>query len=258
MMRIGAVVGALVGNAVPVAGIVFFGWSIGTVMLVICIEYLILALLATARMAWHQRRSGDPVHQDPVRRFEALRRSYVPNERETPAQTPSATRMQAQWIFPAFIFLIFAAATPLAFVNKWPEHAALWLPGLAELGVATLALLLSWGASFVSELPTLARRPFRAMAEEAGELQARAVSIALTIIFAGVAVGHFQNPWAWLPVQVLCKLLLDMKLALTTRDEAPLSPRSFTLQDRLLAARQRQAERERARHEQAESGDPRS
>lgn len=50
-MRIGAVVGAVVGNALPVVGILAFGWSIGTVMRAICIERLILASLATARTA---------------------------------------------------------------------------------------------------------------------------------------------------------------------------------------------------------------
>ncbi len=244
-MRIGAVVGAVVGNALPVVGILAFGWSIGTVMLVICIEFLILALLATARMAWHQRRSGDPVHQDPARRAEAFRLTYARRQGETPAQAPSATRMQAQWIFPAFIFLIMAAAAPLAFVNRWPQHAALWMPVPSELGWATLGLLLAWGIAFAGELPRLAARHFLSLRDEGAELQARAVSIALTLIFAGVAVSHFQTPWAWLPVQVLCKFLLDMKLALTAHDYAPTRPGQATLGDRLHAARARHAERQR-------------
>ncbi|MGQ0800553.1 MAG: DUF6498-containing protein [Pseudomarimonas sp.] len=235
-MRIGAIVGALVGNAVPVVGILAFGWSIGTVMLVICIEFLTLTLLATARMAWHQRHSGDPAHADPLLRARAYHLVYVRRSRETPEQTPSATRMQSQWIFPAFIFLIMAAVVPFAFVNKWPEHAALWLPVPSELSWATLALLLTWGSGFVGELSTLARRPFLSLRDEGAELQARAVSIALTLIFAGVAVGHLQTPWAWLPVQVVCKFLLDMKLALTVRDDASSRPGQFALSERMRAA----------------------
>lgn len=247
-MRIGAVVGALAGNLVPVAGIVFFGWSIGTVMLLICIEYLVLALLGTARMAWHARYSGDPVHQDPVQRLRALRKSYAPNQRERPDQTPSAARMQSQWVFVAFVFLVFAVCIPFAFANRWPEQAGLWLPVPRELGWGALGLLLAWGAGFAAELPTLARRPFRTLVEAADELQARAVSIALTIIFGGVAVGHFQNPWAWLPVQVLCKFLLDMKLALAPRDERPAGG---LLSERWTDAGARPVERERARPGQA-------
>lgn len=224
-MRIGALFGALVGNALPVVGILAFDWSIGTVMLLICIEYLIVALLATARMAWHARYSGDPVHEDPVQRLQALRRTYAPREKEKPEQTPSAARMVSQWVFVGFIFLIFGAAIPFAFANKWPEQAALWLPVPRELGWGALGLLLAWGAGFVGELRVLARRPFRALVEDSNELQSRAVSIALTIIFAGVAVTHFETPWAWLPVQVLFKTLLDMKLALTPRDQVPAGAR---------------------------------
>ena len=222
-MRAGAVFGALLGNAVPVIGILAFGWSIGTAMLLICIEYLIVALLGTARMAWHARYSGDPVHQDPVARYQALRMSCALGE--TPEQTPGVTRIASQWIFIGFIFLIFGVSIPFAFANKWPAQAGLWLPVLRELGWGTSSLLLVWGAGFVGELRVLARRPFRVLVEDSNELQARAVSIALTIIFAGLAVSHFQNPWAWLPVQVLLKLVLDMKLALTPRDEMPLGPR---------------------------------
>jgi hypothetical protein len=240
-MRIGAVLGAVVGNALPVVGIVAFGWSIGTAMWLICIEYMIVALLGTARMAWHARYSGDPVHQDPVQRYQALRMTYAPSERQTPKQTPGAARMVSQWILPGFGFLIFGGAIPFAFANKWPEQAALWLPVPRELGWGVLGLLLAWGASFVADLRGLARRPFRAMVEESNELQARAVSIALTLIFAGVAVTHFDNPWAWLPVQVLFKFALDMKLALTPRDELPAGLR---LSDQWRAADGRAARRE--------------
>ena len=152
--------------------------------------------------------------------------------------------MQAQWIFPAFIFLLMAGLVPIAFVNKWPEQAALWLPVPSDLAWATISLLLSWGVAFIGELPTLARRPLLALRDEGAQLQARAVSIALTLIFAGVAVGHFQTSWAWLPVQVVCKLLLDIKLALAPQVRLPESPPVATLASRLRAASERYAERE--------------
>ena len=71
--------------------------------------------------------------------------------------------------------------------------------------------------------------------------------IALTIIFAGPAVTWLESPYAWLALQLVCKLPIDLHYARRDRSVhalAPLQPK--TLPERLRAMRERAVARERA------------
>lgn len=120
-------------------------------------------------------------------------------------------------MIPGLGFLLFAGVIPLAFGKKWPEHQAIWMPHAQEIGWAILAITVSLVTAFLLELPTLARRSFASLEEEGRELQSRSAVIALTIIFAGPAVTWLESPYAWLALQLVCKLPVDLHYAMKDR-----------------------------------------
>jgi hypothetical protein len=242
-----AILGAIAANAVPIVGVLAYGWSIGSVMLAVAFEFLFGAVLMTLKRVWHARRSGDPVYLP-----DAWRARHEAKHRRTSAKGPpgeprSPGGEQAQWIIPGLGFMLFAGVIPLAFGKEWPEHQAIWMPHVSEIGWAVFGISVSLVTAFLLELPMLARRSFASLEEEGDELQSRAAVIALTIIFAGPAVTWLQSPYAWLALQLICKLPVDLHYARKDRNVHSLGDaRPKTLAERLRAMRERNAARERS------------
>lgn len=225
-MSVGAVLGVLLANAVTVVGVVVLGWSVGSAMILLAVEFTVGSLLLWARVAWHQRYSGDPVYQGEARL-----------EHDVPGGRP--TRQAAVWFMPSFGLLVITAAAAIAFGRKWPEHQALWFPRPEELGWGALALVASAGVAFLLELPTLAQRPFADLQRATGQRRLQLVGLAITILVAPHVVAKLQTPLAWLLVQVLFKLTVDLYVA--TQDAGPARRRSARLEEREARAASREA-----------------
>ena len=200
-MNVGAVLGVLLANAVTVVGVVVLGWSVGSAMILLALEFLLGSVLLWGRVAWHQRHSGDPAY---------LGEASLELDGENRKSPANQARV---WVMPSFVFLILAAGAAIAFGRRWPEHQALWFPRPEELGWGAIALLVSMAIGFLLELPTLARRPFASLQQAAEQRRLQAVSLAITILAAPHLVAQLQTPFAWLAVQVLLKLTVDLYVA---------------------------------------------
>ena len=223
-MNAGALLGVLLANAVTVVGVVVLGWSVGSAMILLAFEFLLGSLLLWGRVAWHQRHSGDPAYLGEARlELDA-------------GKGKGATDQAGVWVMPSFVFLLLAAAAAIAFGRRWPEHQALWFPRPEELGWGAAALLASVVIGFLLELPTLARRPFAALQQAAEQRRLQAISLAITILAAPHLVAQLQTPFAWLAVQVLLKLTVDLYVA---NQGAGVAPRRPTHLEHLEAKAQR-------------------
>jgi hypothetical protein len=228
-------------NAVPVYGVLVHGWSVGSLMLLLAIEYSLQAAAMWIRIRHHERRSGDPHYLDPANLPE-----HISNGERRRYRSHAAAFAPMVFVVSGTFLLMLGLAAPLAFAKRWPAQEALWLPRMDDVLWPAVAIALAIGVALASEWRTLPRRSAASIHAQAEQLRLRAASIAVTVLAGLPAVSKLESPLAWLAVQLLCKTGFDLWLAVQTATDAPVGPRApASLSERLAAMRRRAVERER-------------
>jgi hypothetical protein len=223
---------ALLLNAIPLYGVLVRGWSVGSLMLLLAVEFTLQAAAMGIRVHRHERSSGDPFYLDPDKRP-----TYLSNHQERRYKSHSAAF--SNWYMASFCFLMLLGLAPFGFANRWEEQQALWLPRVADVGWTSLAIAIAIAASLVSEWRALPRRSVASIQEQAEQLRTRALSIALTVLIGAPAVSKLASPYAWLAVQLLFKTSFDLWLATQSRFDGPDPSQGPPLSERLYGRRAR-------------------
>jgi hypothetical protein len=229
---------ALLLNAIPLYGVLVHGWSVGSLMLLLAIEFTLQAVAMGLRVRRHERHSGDPFYLDPDKRPTYLsnghRRSYA-----------SHAAAFSSWYMASFVILVLLGLAPIAFANRWTGQEASWLPDLSAVAWSALAVAITIAVGLAVEWRSLPRRSVASIHEQTEQLRYRAISIALTVLIGAPAVSKLASPYAWLAVQLLCKTTFDLWLATQSgfepaerSGEPPLSERLYGRRARLAARSQ--------------------
>ena len=169
----------VIGNLIPLAGVLFFGWSVYEIVLLFWAENLVVGGYAIARMVTLYRRNDD-------------RRNLL--------------------LIPFFCFH-FGTFTMvhLMFVIRMfrPEDHVAGSTGMS-LWIPFLALLISHGASYVVNF--IGKQEYRGM--DGGEVMVapykRVVILHVTILVGGFLVGALGQPAIALALLVGLKIVIDL------------------------------------------------
>lgn len=235
---------ALLLNAVPLYGVLVHGWSVGSLMLLLVIEFTLHAIAMGLRVRRHERDSGDPSYQDPDRRP-----TYLLNGQRRRYASHSAAF--SPWYMVSFALLMLLGLAPIGFANRWPAEQALWLPDPTDIAWSALAIAVAIATGLAAEWRTLPQRSVASIHEQTEQLRYRALSIAITVLVGAPAVSKLASPYAWLAVQLLCKTTFDLWLATQSQflapvraGEPPLSEQLYGRRARLVAPEQERSPRE--------------
>ena len=176
------------GVAVPLAGVLFWGWGIATVMVLLAVECLLSFLPMGLRILRHERLTQDPGHHQPAV-YARFGRWEIPD--------PSG-RFLADYLARGGISGVLAVGLsvlmPFLYGKKYPEQAHLlqvqWQP-LAWGAAAALVLVL---AEVAVQWPRWGREPFASLHRAAGVPFLLAVGVILLLMFAPLWVEVVRHP----------------------------------------------------------------
>jgi hypothetical protein len=185
---------ALATNAVPLVGVLRFGWSAPTVLVLFWCETVMLGMGNGVRVAVHRRLTHDPGH------WTAGGASFL---------RKSVGSLLAFSFFHALFLGVFLG---IANSNQIGDRS--WLPDWAAVlhGVEAVALVTVGG--LVADLVTIAELPFALLRQRVDGAFGRVLVLHLTIIFGTMATIAFQSPLAPLCVLIALKALADVTAAM--------------------------------------------
>lgn len=196
-----AIVALVAANLIPLVGVLFFGWSLHTILILYWLENGIVGFWNVPKIALAE----GPIVQPPA------------GGRTTPA-IPGAGIARAA-IIPFFIFHygmfwtvhgIFVFVLP-SFGGRSASFGGIdW----SAILIGAIALFISHGASFFTNY--LGRGEYRTTspASQMGAPYARVVVLHLTILFGAFAVALIGAPIAALLIMVMLKTGIDLALHL--------------------------------------------
>lgn len=197
-------------DAVPLAGVLHFGWSVSACLIVFWCENLLSGLLMTARLCVHQMLTRDPHYGRSNGAFQIR----IGNGKAKPLkfQLPAAFAV-ATGVFTLthgfFVFFLVSllGGLPASVPGQWGMDSA-WLPLLKGIGLMTGFQLLD----FLHDLIGIRNWPFAFVKGLADRQLNRVVILHLGIIFGGFAIvlAQVQSVAPILLAVLSIKLLTDL------------------------------------------------
>jgi hypothetical protein len=192
-----AVAALLAGNAVPLVGVLAFGWDAHSLLVVYWLESGVVGAISVLKVL--RAEGADDPDALPTMRF---------NERSVASFVGTPNRRVARffvshyggfWAVHGVFVLVFAAAFPLPFAS--PVDVALATVGFVGYHAVSYHRNFVGGREFERNGPvTLMVEPYR-----------RVLVLHVTIVFGFFAVGSIGAPVGALVVMVLAKTALDLR-----------------------------------------------
>lgn len=212
----------LLVNAVPLYGVKYLGWSVGTVLILYWLENLLIAMFTCARIELHRRLTRKRGHY----RTGTLG-SQVNGK-------PSRSGMLGEYAVIAFVFTlahgIFVFAIVFLIGENRPDVAG-WQFSAEQFRVGALQMLAVLGADFVVDALSMRSRSFFWIKTYVGQRMGRVVVLHLAIIFGMWAMAASDSPLAVLYVLIALKTLWDLAAsnASAKADALPPEPPAWAL-----------------------------
>jgi hypothetical protein len=190
----------IVSNLLPIFGILFFGWSMGSVMVLYWFENVIVGLFALLKMAFAQGQTGTGMGR--MSRISSFRISFIPSS--------TANTLSKLTILPFFCvhFGLFCLAHGVFVVALFlPKDltSGQWMNLLAGLTVPLLGMLVSHGIYFVQHYLRSGTYKFASVNALMLEPYARIAPMHVGLIAAGFFIVTFGSPMVVVVILVLLK-----------------------------------------------------
>ena len=199
-------------NAVPLVGVVFYAWSIGTTLASFWMETLVSGVFNVARIAAHRRA--------------ASRASTEPK-----GEASESAPLLLSYVVTLFPFSIghgiFLFAVLAMLSQHRPAAADVWWVDFHALGRAAGATAALAAGELLLDLPGLRHKPFSWLRRRTERSIGRLVIFHLALLGGAVLLMKFETPLVFLPVLVFLKTLLDLAACAPRRPLSKTPPRWF-------------------------------
>jgi hypothetical protein len=196
----------LAASLVPLAGVLGFGWSASTLLLVFWGETLLSGTANVARIALHRRLTRASGH---------YRQHLKDSRRRVTRGSKGGTTFLAEYATVLYVFTfahgLFLGAFLAMLHNNWrgdgPSPWRIDLPSfrngiLAVAGITVFELLY--------DLMSLGGQPFSWLKERVQVALGRVVILHLVVIFGAFLMMRFETPMSFLGILVGLKALMDL------------------------------------------------
>ncbi len=257
-----AVALVLLVNAVPLVGVLYFGWSAINVLVLYWFENLLIAVCTVLRLVMHRRWT---------RKRGYWRRSNRLGMKVN--DKPVQMGLVGEYALGAFGFTlahgVFVAAIAFIVRQNYPDQA-MWQLSWDQVARGALAIAAFLGIELASDLARIRGASFAALRDYALGRMGRIVVLHLALVFGMFAMAMSNSPMGVLYVLIALKTGSDLfgvaarGAARPAADDAPPPAWTMKLADRLGKdkggaagfLKQWQAEREQARKDAAEDEEP--
>lgn len=201
--KLSKILAALGINAVPAAGWFFGGWTSGTTLLVYWFESVAAALFIAARILRHRKVTNHSGHT----------RYKPPGDPKTHGKpAPFLSHFLPVALIFSGAHAVFLAAILLLLTANGKDHIAgvNWNEVFSSCGLVILILL----GSFLADLPSLSKKPFRWMEMVANRNISRVMAMHLALLFGLLAAGLMNSERGFFTVFVVLKTMNDLSAVL--------------------------------------------
>jgi len=205
-------------NAVPLIGVLFFGWSIGTTLALFWAETLVTGTANVARIYAHRRATRRLGHQ------RKLQRHSTKKLEETAVEEGSYLLSYVTVLFPfsighgVFLFAILAMLS-----QHRPGAASTWGVDFDALRSAVVAIAVLATMELLVDLLSLSDKPFSWLRKRIERSIGNIVIFHLALLGGAVLLMQFETPLTFLPVIVVLKTAFDLGTSIpkTTHPSTP-------------------------------------
>lgn len=197
-----AVLLALLINAVPLVGVLYFDWSALTVLVLYWIENVLIAIGTSIRIAVHRaltRKQGYSAGRN--------RLGIKVNDK------PVTSGLLAEYMIAAFGFTaahgVFVAGIAFILRENFPD-TPMWRFSFEQVWHGALAIAVMLAAELAIDLTRIRRVSFAAMTDYARSRMTRVFVLHLTLIVGMFAMGMTNSPMGILYVLIALKTLVDL------------------------------------------------
>ncbi|MEO7063440.1 MAG: DUF6498-containing protein [Dokdonella sp.] len=211
-MRTSRIATVLISNAIPIVGVLRYGWSASNVLVLYWLESLLIAIFTCLRIAahcWLTRRKGH------------WREGQLTPSPGDLGKHPAMLRDYAQVALPStLVHGIFVLGLTYIFAMNH-LHSPVWSFDFVAFGHGALLLLGVLAVEFCLDMTGIRMRPFAWMRIYTQQRMGRVLVLHLAIIFGMVAAAATDSPYAILYVLIGLKTLWD--LSMSNAGDAPAS-----------------------------------
>jgi len=221
--RLPAVILALLINAVPIVGVLRYGWSGTNVLVLYWFENLLIAICTTIRLV---------VHRELTRKRGYYRVDQIGvrvNDK------PVKAGFVAEYAIGAFAFTlahgVFVGVIVLILRQNYSDNA-MWHLTLAQVVPGVLVVTAMVVIELLADLFSIRSKSFAAMKQYAQARMGRVVILHLAIIFGMFAMAMMDSPFGVLYVLIGLKTLTDVAGAMSggaTVSDEPVPPPAWSL-----------------------------
>jgi len=226
--KIGAVVLALLINAVPLIGVLYFEWSAINVLVLYWFENFLIAVFTCVRLAVHRRLTRKKGY------------SRLSNRLGIEVNGKPATMgLIGEYAIAAFGFTlahgVFVGGIALLVHQRYPDQV-MWQLSFDQIWHGVLALAVTLGIELAFDLTHIRGATFAAMRDYAQGRLSRVIVLHLAILGGMFAMAMTDSPMGILYALIALKTLADL-LAIAVRGapriaDAPPSARRLDLADK--------------------------
>jgi hypothetical protein len=200
--KLGAVVLALLINAVPLVGVLYFEWSAINVLVLYWFENLLIAFCTVIRLVMHRRWTR--------------KRGYWRRSNRLGIQInnkPAEMGLIGEYASGAFAFTlahgVFVGGIALLVHQNYPDQA-MWQLSWDQVSRGALAIAAFLGIELLVDLTRIRGASFAALRDYAQGRMSRVVVLHLAIIFGMMAMAMSNSPMGVLYVLIGLKTLSDL------------------------------------------------
>lgn len=210
-------------NAVPLVGVLLFGWSPGTLLVVIWVEVLFVAIANVVRISLHRKWTQARGHY----RLHFNERSATSLDKKQKHAEKSGTLL-SEYATLAFVFtlahgLILGIILFMLARNFHGEEQSPWGLDVVALRRGVLAVAALTAIELLLDVPSIRARPFSWLRERVQVSMAQVVIVHLAIIFGTFLLMYLETPLVYLGIIIGLKALLELGMA-TQNKELPAKP----------------------------------
>lgn len=210
--RLRGILTVLLINAVPIVGVLQFGWSVTNVLVLYWFENLLIAVCTCVRIAVH--------------RWLTQKRGYWRGG-QVGVQVNGKTLQSGllgEYAMMAFIFTfahgIFVGAIALIFSQNFPDDPR-WQVSFVQIGHGLLAISVMLGLELIADLFTIRSRSFAWMRSYVELRMSRVIVLHLAIIFGMMLMAATHSPLGILFVLIGLKTLTELGAVIGQTTSAP-------------------------------------